>query len=194
MSRDAAPILNTSAMPGIMRNPRRVCHENEGHLLLSDEIDLCSYLGLPERRIPVRMRLPDDKTGYCSSLAALFAMEDPRPGGAPIDPRSGGIVGWRAFAEALGGVSQRTARRVLAGPYGKSVQRVAGVPGTVSNTATAIKGLHEAAVAEERRMAGRKGGRPRACPVSAGSGRLEGAMVDATGGWRARMPRKRRRA
>jgi hypothetical protein len=145
---------------------------------LNDQINLCDYLDVRQCRIPARMRLRDDSTGYCSSLAILYELEDPRPGGAPIDIRSGGIIGWRALRQALGGVSQRTARRILAEPYGKSVQRVAGQPGTVICTATAIKALHEAAVAEERRRAGRKGGLARACPVSAGSGRLTNQFVE----------------
>jgi hypothetical protein len=134
-----------------------------------DAIDLCEYLGWPERRIPVRWRDPTIRPGmgYCSSLAALYAAVDPRPGGATVDPRSGGIIGWLLFAEALGDVSQRTARRIQQGPYGKSVLMVDGIPATTVTTANNIAYLHELDVSETRRQA-RLG--KRVTDVSGGSG------------------------
>lgn len=124
----------------------------------TDLIDVCELLGWPERRTPVRMRLPGDKLGYCSSLAALYAAVDPRPGGATVDARSDGIIGWRRFAEALGNVSQRTARRIQQGPYGEGVLMVDGIPATTVTTANTIAYLHELDVSEARRQA-RPGGR-----------------------------------
>ena len=87
------------------------------------------------RRIPVRWRDPTmpPGMGYCSSLAALCEAGDPRPGGATVDPRSGGIIGWRRFAEALGVGSQKTARRILQRPSGKSVLMVDGFPATTDH-------------------------------------------------------------
>lgn len=74
----------------------------------TDLIDLCEELGWDERRIPVRMREPTmHGMGYCSSLAALYATVDPRPGGETVDIRSGGVIGWRRIAEALGAGCQR---------------------------------------------------------------------------------------
>jgi hypothetical protein len=137
---------------------------------MDDKIDLIAYLGLPEGQIPRRMRDPGEEgIGFCSSLAILFEVEDPRTDGAPIDIRSGGLVGWKRFCEVLGGVSQPTARRILAKPFGQSVQKVAGQPGTTITTATCIRSLHAAAVAEERRIAGRRGGRPRTRDLAPGS-------------------------
>jgi len=119
------------------------------------------------------MRLPGDKNGYCSSLAALYALVDPRPGGATVDPRSGGIIGWRRFAEALGVGSQRTARRIQQGPYGEGVLMVDGIPATTVTTANNIAYLHELDVSEARRQArlGRRPPKP-TWDVTPGSGRL----------------------
>jgi hypothetical protein len=139
----------------------------------TDLIDLCEELGWDERRIPVRMRDPTmPGMGYCSSLAVLYATVDPRPGGATVDIRSGGVIGWRRIAEALGAGCQRTARRILAGPYGGSVQRVDGVPATTVTTANNIAYLHELYVSEIRRQARLgHGRRPKpAWDVTPGSG------------------------
>jgi hypothetical protein len=140
------------------------CHRTDGHLVLkTDWINLCAEFGWDERRIPRRMRDPTEAPGigWCGSLALLYATVDPRPGGSTVDPRSGGIIGWRRFREALGGVSQRTARRIIKEkPYGKSVQMVDGIPATTCTTGTEIRRLHDLDVSEAHRLAGQQGGRP----------------------------------
>lgn len=120
----------------------------------TDWINLCDELGWEERRIPVRMRDPAMfGIGWCSSLAVLYATLDPRPNGATVDPRSGGLIGWKRLCEVLGGVSQRTARRILAKPYGGSVLMIDGVPATTANTGTEIRRRHDLEVSEVRRQA-----------------------------------------
>jgi hypothetical protein len=136
--------------------------------LKTDFIDLCAEFGWPggwpERRIPSRMCDPAMVgIGYCSSLAILFATEDPRPGGATVDPRSGGSLAGKSLLRHWAGCSS-------------------GRPGGSWPSLTArtneIRRLHALDVSEAPRRVGRQGGRPPTRDLAPGSSGLTRQVIE----------------